>query len=251
MESDDYTLGCREGGYAWYDRELMSCLDSTASPLCLRLHLGVLALVLAVTGCGGGTTVDSESVPAAEPVAEAPPTPTPAESTHGEINGTTQAASGVVVSVVLLDPHGELEIPLPEEPPVMDQYGRQFVPGFILARKGQTLRFTNSEEDLHTVHVKNTAGESLFNIATMMDSVYDYTFDEDDAYTVVCNTHTEMFADILIVDTPYAVVADRDGGFTLSDVVPGSYTATVIHGHERREYEIDITPGLNEISLIE
>ena len=46
-ESDDYTLGCREGGYAWYDRALMSCLDSTVGQLCSRLHLGVLAVALA------------------------------------------------------------------------------------------------------------------------------------------------------------------------------------------------------------
>ena len=132
----------------------------------------------------------------------------------------------------------------------MDQLGRQFVPGFILVRAGQTVNFRNSEDDLHTVHVKDSAGESLFNVATMYGSTYEYTFELGDEYTVVCNTHTEMFADIMVVDTPYAVIAGRDGSFAIPNVVPGAYTATMIHGEERSEREVEVVSGDNAIDLV-
>lgn len=165
------------------------------------------------------------------------------------IVGTAPPAASSIVSIITLESHAEIGVPLQDELPVMDQYGRQFIPTFLLVRKGQTINFTNSEDDLHTVHVKNTAGESLFNVATMRDSTYKFTFDFEGEYTVVCNTHTEMFADILVVDAPYAVLADRDGNFTVSGVVPGTYTAVLIYGETRSEQEIEVVAGRNEIDL--
>ena len=180
---------------------------------------------------------------------------TPAGAAEGpaaglaQVSGQAPPADGMLVSIVLLDPHAEIEVPLPDETPVMDQIGRQFVPGFILVRAGQTIDFTNSEDDLHTVHVKDSHGESIFNIATMMGTTYAHTFEIGDEYSVICNTHTEMFADIMVVDAPYAVVADRDGRFSVPDVVPGRYTATVIQGPGRSVHEIEFAAGPNEIDL--
>ena len=157
----------------------------------------------------------------------------------------------MVPSIVLLDSHAEIEVPLSADSPMMDQIGRQFVPGFILVRAGQTVSFTNSEDDLHTVHVKDSTGESLFNVATMMGSTYEYTFELGDEYSVICNTHTEMFADILVVDTPYAVIAEADGAFAIPDVIPGAYTATVIHGDDRTRHAVEVVAGANRIDLTE
>ncbi len=186
-----------------------------------------------------------ESRPAAAAEADAPA----AAGGLAQVTGQAPPAVGMLVSIVLLDPHAEIDVPVPDETPIMDQIGRQFVPGFILVRAGQTIDFTNSEDELHTVHVKDSHGESIFNIATMMGTTYQHTFEVGDQYSVICNTHTEMFADILVVDTPYAVVADRDGRFALPDVVPGRYTATVIQGADRSEHEIEVAAGTNEIDL--
>ena len=163
--------------------------------------------------------------------------------------GMAPPANGAIQSAILLDPHADIEVPLPDEVPVMDQYGRMFYPLFLLVRIGQTIRFTNSEDDLHTVHVKDSAGESLFNIATLFGSRYEFTFDREDAYDVVCNTHTEMAADILVVSSPYAVLADSDGAFTVSNVIPGTYTVTMLNGEQRRERQVEIVAGRNELDL--
>jgi len=42
---------------------------------------------------------------------------------------------------------------------------------------------------------------------------------------------------------------ELDGSFTVSDVVPGHYTATVIIGKERRTHAKAIVAGRNEIDL--
>ena len=179
-------------------------------------------------------------------------TPSAADSTDAglaHLVGMAPPANGAVASIILLDPDAEIDVPLPDDTPVMDQYGRMFNPGFLLVRQGQTVTFTNSEEDLHTVHVKDSVGESLFNIATLMDSRYDFIFDREDSYDVVCNTHTEMQANILVVSSPYAVLADRNGTFTVPGVIPGDYTVTVLNGQTRTERDVEIVVGRNELDL--
>ena len=210
---------------------------------------GGLLTWLAVAVLVGVTAACGVAAPPASDVPAAPVVPAPADASTAQIVGTAPPASGGVVSIILLDPHVEIEVPLPDEVPVIDQYGRAFNPEFLLVRSGQTVLFTNSEDDLHTVHVKDSAGESLFNIATLFGSRYEFTFDREDSYDVVCNTHTEMFADILVVDSPYAVVADRDGTFTILDVIPGTYTVTMITGRDRREQDVEIVAGRNALDL--
>lgn len=235
-------------------------------------HAFFLSLALACSpllgACGGGPPPAGGGPPAREratalrpaaepaPAAESRPAGAAAEADApaaagglAQVTGQAPPAVGMLVSIVLLDPHAEIDVPVPDETPIMDQIGRQFVPGFILVRAGQTIDFTNSEDELHTVHVKDSHGESIFNIATMMGTTYQHTFEVGDQYSVICNTHTEMFADIMVVDTPYAVVADRDGRFDVPDVVPGRYTATVIQGPDRSEHEIEIAAGPNEIDV--
>ena len=202
-----------------------------------------VAAALLVGGCGGGAP---EVGPA--PVLEAE-APTAQDLALGQVVGAAPEGDAIIRAIVLLDPQHEVDVPLPGVLPVMDQIGRQFVPRFILVRAGQTIDFTNSEDDLHTVHVKDSAGESIFNVASINGNSYTHTFEVGDEFTVECNTHTEMSADIMVVESPYAVVAERDGSFTVSDVVPGHYTATVIIGKERRTHEVDIVAGRNEIDL--
>ena len=215
----------------------------------VRLAAVLLMLTMVAAACGPEVPEEPAPEPLAPTASATPAEAEPTDSGLAQLVGMAPPANGAVVSIILLDPHAEIDVPLPDELPVLDQYGRAFNPGFLLVRSGQTVRFTNSEDDLHTVHVKDSAGESVFNIATLFGSSYEFTFDQEDSYDVICNTHTEMFANILVVDTPYAVVADRDGAFTLPDVIPGTYTVTMLNGENRREREVEIVAGRNELDL--
>jgi len=203
----------------------------------------VAFLALVTGGCGGNASVESDQAPVTS-VAVAP-----VDTGLGKVVGTAPAVTRGILSIVLLDPVADIEVPLPEEVPVMDQFGRMFNPAFLLVRTGQTVRFTNSEDELHTVHVMDSGGESLFNVATLFGSRYEYTFALADDYKVVCDSHTEMAADIMVVSSPYAVVADTDGAFTLLDVAPGIYKVTLLKGGERYELDLEIVAGHNQLDL--
>ena len=227
----------------------MPSLSSRSLAFSVRLAAVLLMLTMVAAACGSAVPEEPAPEPLAPTASATPAEAEPTDSGLVQLVGMATPANGAVVSIILLDPHAEIDVPLPDELPVLDQYGRAFNPGFLLVRSGQTVRFTNSEDDLHTVHVKDSAGESVFNIATLFGSSYEFTFDQEDSYDVICNTHTEMFANILVVDTPYAVVADRDGAFTLPDVIPGTYTVTMLNGENRREREVEIVAGRNELDL--
>ena len=210
------------------------------------LHALLLLLLSAIVACGGAAPSETP------PLVETPPA-TRAASVEDDgaarIAGIALPARGMVRSIIALEPHAELDEPVSEEVPVIDQYGRLFIPDFLMVLAGKTVRFTNSEDDLHTVHVKDEAGESLINVATINGSRYDFLVEKPGEYVVICNTHTEMFADILAFDTPYFVMAEADGSFSLDGVVPGTYTVVVLYGGERTEREVQLVAGPNQLDL--
>ena len=210
---------------------------------------GVRVLVL---GLFIGLTVSCTTGPNPKQTEEVP-APTDAGTSAGpggRIVGQAPPATQGTSSVVILQPHAAVDMPLPSTPVEMDQYGRDFIPRLIVVREGQAVLFKNSEDELHTVHVQDNDGESLFNVAMpIQGGVHNYTFDESGDYAVSCNAHQEMHATILVVEAPYAVVADRDGTFALSGVVPGTYDLVLRQGDQQHEQVVEIVAGPNELSV--
>ena len=211
---------------------------------------GVAVLVL---GLFAGLGVAGCTAQPGPETTEAVPTPTDGPTGDGrlaEVVGQAPPATQGAPSVVILEPQAAVDVPVPIEPVIMDQFGRAFVPRLIVVREGQPVRFKNSEDDLHTVHVQDSDGESLFNVAMpIQGGEHNYTFDDSGDYAVSCNAHQEMHATILVVQAPYAVVADRDGRFALPGVVPGIYNVIVRRGYERHEQVVEIMAGPNSLSV--
>ncbi len=110
----------------------------------------------------------------------------------------------------------------------MDQYNTDFHPRLLIVRVGQTVQFKNSEDTLHNVHVIDTVTrETAFNVATPVTGAYDYVFETASVFDVSCGVHPSMAAIIVATETPYAVVAERDGAFSTPRLPIGDYTATV------------------------
>ena len=190
------------------------------------------------------------------------PVPKPAEVTParanaetgsvavGDVVGQAPAASQGALSIVILEPRDVPALPVPTEPVVMDQFGRDFIPRLIAVREGQPVLFKNSEDELHTVHVKDDAGESLFNVAMpIRGGEREHTFDQGGDYAVSCNVHPEMHATILVVTDAYSTVAERDGTFSLSGVPAGTYDLVLRRGNERHETVVEIVNGQNELAV--
>ena len=151
---------------------------------------------------------------------------------------------------MVLEPRDTEPLPVPTDPVVMDQFGRAFIPRLIVLREGQPVRFTNSEDELHTVHVKDDTGESLFNVAMpIRGGEHEHTFSQGGDYAVSCEAHPEMHATILVVRGSYSVVADRSGAFSLSGVPAGTYDLVLRRGKEHHTQTVEIVGGRNEITV--
>ena len=204
----------------------------------------VAMIALAVVGCGPGAAPDPSPDEASPEAVE------PGVTGSGEVVGTAPIPSEGSPSVIILYPQSPTEVPVPTEPAEMDQYGRDFIPRLLLVRLGQPVLFRNSEDDLHTVHIKDEEGTSLFNVAMpIMGGLHDHMFEAAGDYAVSCEAHQEMSATILVLTTPYSVVANREGSFTMSDVPAGSYDLLLRRAGERHEQVVEIVAGRNELTL--
>jgi plastocyanin len=175
------------------------------------------------------------SPPAAPPVAPASTVPA---SEAGLTSVIGKAPRG---AFVLLEPSTPRDLPVPATPVVMDQLGKQFIPGTIVVRAGQPVEFRNSEDIPHNVYVKRSpTGREVLNISTDPTERYAHTFDEPGQYEVSCDLHSGMFASILVVTTPYTAVADERGAFVILNVPPGAYKLTASLGGKEIARTLDI-----------
>ena len=110
----------------------------------------------------------------------------------------------------------------------MDQFGLNFLPNFVLARVGQPVEFSNSENVDHTVLIVAAAtDEMVLDASTPPDGRVRHVFTEPGEYIISCDIHGSMTALVMVVSAPYAVSADEDGAFSIEEVPPGSYTLTL------------------------
>lgn len=195
----------------------------------LRFGLSLSAVSLVGACTGGGDRAPEERSPVDEVVGSAP----------AEVRGFP--------SVVLLHPlapapgseHGQ-----PTDTVVMDQYGMQFVPEIVLARPGQPVAFTNSDDTPHIVTVRAEGSSStLLDEATDVGTRLDITFDRSGAYDVSCGMHPGMAGIVLVTEASYSALADRDGAWRIPDVPPGRYALDIWSADAARRWGDTIRVG--------
>ena len=178
-----------------------------------------------------------------------PPAPADVASAHAVVVAAPPADSGSPVFVVL-EPTPLRDLPVEGDPPVMNQVGKMFSPEVLFARVGQAVEFRNDDDTLHNVNVKDdTTKEQLFNVAIIEESAYHFTFAHAGLYSVHCDIHQAMFSIIVVSNSPYARIADADGGATFDDVLPGDYTATVYAGTRKLERGFSVSGPRTEITV--
>ena len=211
-----------------------------------RMARGLLLLLATVAGGACTTEPRSEAAPPADADRM-----DRSDAVLVDVTGRAPPPADGAPAVVILRSDEPSDVPVPTEPAVMDQFGRDFIPRLLLVRLGQPVLFKNSEDDLHTVHVSDEDGRSLFNVAMpIRGGRYGHFFDEAGDYAVSCDAHQEMSATILVLTTPYAAIADRDGRFTIPRVAEGEYTVVLRQGGKRHESPVEIVPGGPALNLI-
>ena len=211
----------------------------------LRTHtFGRVALLLSfaasLTACGGSGS-SGESTRAAA---------TAVDSGTQMVTGKAPAAVGQFPAIVVLEPIGGGPAPVQAAPPSMDQEQQTFIPSILLVQTGQPVEFQNHDDVLHNVRVKDDeTKESAFNVAIPNGEKYTHTFKKDGFYDVGCDIHPGMSAQIIASASPWKVIADTAGNFTIGDVPNGPYKATVYAGAQKIEKEVNIAAGSATLDL--
>jgi hypothetical protein len=199
-----------------------------------------LLVVLLTTACSGSGQPQPPA-PASPPTAAARPADLSAPAVV-----TGRAPIGAVVT---LEPIGK-ELPLPEGPAIMDQYGRAFVPDLLFVRVGQVVEFRNSEDVDHNVRVlRNPTGTTVMDVSGSQHQVFKFTFDQPGSYDVSCDVHPGMRGTIIASRTPWASGTDERGTFTLKDVPPGDYTIRVLAAGRESTQPVTVRGPRTEVTL--
>ena len=134
--------------------------------------------------------------------------------------------------------------------PTMDQVQQTFTPPILFVRTGQPVEFTNNDDVLHNIRVRNEATKSsAFNISIPNGDKFRFVFNEDGFYDVGCDIHPAMSAQIFATTSPYAVNAADNGEFAIDGVPMGKYKATVYAGPTKIEREVTVAAGQAPVDL--
>ena len=207
----------------------------------LRSIAAILCGFALASACGGAP----QSAPAGDAAASQEPA-----STVQQVSGRAPAASGGFPSIIVLEPIGAADLAPQAQAPRMDQEQQTFIPSLLVVRTGQPVDFLNHDDVLHNVRVKNgDTRESAFNVAIPTGEKYTHTFKDDGFYDVGCDIHPGMSAQIFSSTSPWVVLADDTGAFTIAGVPKGPYKAVAYAGAQKIEKEISVSAGSGPLDL--
>jgi plastocyanin len=138
---------------------------------------------------------------------------------------------------------------LPPKPPVsavLNQQGSRFDPELIVVPTGSTVQFPNLDPIFHNVFSLSKARKFDLGYYPQSQSRA-VKFDGAGVVQVYCHIHANMYAAIVVTDSPWYVKPGVDGSFSFSNVPPGRYRLTVWHkiaGYRKVDVVVPETGGL-------
>ena len=132
--------------------------------------------------------------------------------------------------------------------PQLVQKDKSFQPSLLVIPAGGKVEFPNQDPFFHNVF-------SLFDGKRFDLGLYEsgttrfVQFDKPGISFIFCNSHAQMSAVVIAVNTPYYAISDAHGDLGVSNVVPGRYLIHVFHPSvspdalRAAEREITVTPG--------
>jgi copper chaperone CopZ len=118
---------------------------------------------------------------------------------------------------------------IPEQNPVIDQKGCQFVPHVVVVPAGGSLDILNSDGILHNFHTHSTRNPPVNKAQPGFRKTMTERFSHPEIMRATCDAHPWMNAWIVVAEHPYYAVTDSAGSFTLKNVPPGTYELQVWH----------------------
>lgn len=154
-----------------------------------------------------------------------PPCAAAAGPVSGAVRTTTRPGVTPAPAVVYAEP---LDASAPRRAAriTLTQRNKTFLPSVAAAQAGSTVEFPNQDTIFHNVF--SLSGPEPFDLGLYRaGATKSWTFTQPGTYRVFCNIHPQMTALLVIVPTPYVLVAGRDGRYSL-DLPPGRYRITAV-----------------------
>ncbi len=128
----------------------------------------------------------------------------------------------------------------------VDQKGKVFLPHVLPVVAGTRVDFLNSDSFKHSVYSPD--GEKYDLGEWDKGGKGSYTFKQPGVYTQLCHVHPEMIGYVVVVKTPYFVVADAEGKFRIPNIPAGTWKLKVWNERLRpvqlgKSFDIKVAAG--------
>lgn len=133
---------------------------------------------------------------------------------------------------------------------VIEQRNKTFAPHLMAVPVGSTVAFPNFDSIYHNVF--SVSQPSRFDLGMYKGGdMRQMVFDKPGIIRLGCNIHANMSAYLVVVDAPYYVTSEADGGFSFRSLKPGKYKvqAWSEQSAEPLVTELTIKVGDNQSSL--
>jgi plastocyanin len=157
----------------------------------------------------------------------------PATVAAGTIQGKVYSKSlrddaNIVVYIAQFLDQPNVKFKPPAEDAVVEQNQLLFMPHVLPVLRGTRVAFVNDDEVGH--NVMSPSKTKRFNLGTYpQGGVRHVVFDQPGVVALLCTHHQEMSAYIIVTETPFFAVTDKEGHFEIEDVPAGRYILKTWH----------------------
>ncbi len=139
---------------------------------------------------------------------------------------------------------------LPPRPPmsvVLNQQGARFDPEMVVVPTGSTVQFPNLDPIFHNVFSLSKARK--FDLGYYPEGQSrSVKFNDAGVVQVYCHIHANMYAAIVVTDSPWYTKPGADGSFSFSNVPSGRYRLTIWHkiaGYRKQDLVVPETGSVD------
>jgi len=146
-------------------------------------------------------------------------------------SGALLVAGGKVENVVVYLTGVKTGKPFSSTPVEIDNIQCNFVPRVAIGHKGGQVVAKNSDPVTHNTNMSLTQNNSTIMNSSLKKGAKSRPnkLKKTGLVNVQCDLHSWMVGRVFVHDSPYAVLTDATGAFTIGDVPPGEYELKTWH----------------------
>ena len=147
-------------------------------------------------------------------------------------------------AVIEYHPAGKTSTPLSQEPAIMDQIKKRFVPELLVIRQGRWVNFPNSDNIRHHVYSFSKAKPFELKLYSGRPKA-PVEFEHSGVVILGCNIHDSMVGYIYVAQSEFWVKTNEKGQ-ALINPTPNSQI-TIWHAHQNKGAEFQHIVTLNSL----